>query len=49
MYAVCSILKCPIGTYTRESIPLFAAVAVVTLFLIFVPGAVLLLPNLIFG
>ncbi|MCT7374183.1 TRAP transporter large permease [Chelativorans salis] len=49
MYAVCSIMKCPIGAYTRESVPLFAAVALVTLFLIFVPGAVLLLPNLIFG
>ncbi|WP_265519091.1 TRAP transporter large permease [Nitratireductor luteus] len=49
MYAVCSILKCPVGAYTRESMPLFAAVALVTLFLIFVPGAVLLLPNLIFG
>ncbi|MCT8989217.1 TRAP transporter large permease subunit [Chelativorans sp. SCAU2101] len=49
MYAVCSILKCPIGAYTRESIPLFAAVAVITLFLVFVPEAVLFLPNLIFG
>ncbi|WP_246226263.1 TRAP transporter large permease [Chelativorans xinjiangense] len=49
MYAVCSILQCPIGAYTRESAPLFAAVALVTLFLIFVPGAVLLLPRLIFG
>src|SRR5690606_42086766 len=49
MYAVCSILKCPIGAYSRESITLFAAVAVITLFLVFVPEAVLFLPNLIFG
>ncbi|WP_163269286.1 TRAP transporter large permease [Chelativorans alearense] len=49
MYAVCSILQCPIGAYTRESMPLFTAVALVTLFLIFVPGAVLFLPRLIFG
>ncbi|HMA14473.1 MAG: TRAP transporter large permease [Bacteroidota bacterium] len=49
MYAVCSILKCPIGDYTRESLPLFAAVSVVTLLLIFLPGMVLFVPNLIFG
>jgi tripartite ATP-independent transporter DctM subunit len=49
MYAVCSILKCPIGAYTRESLPLFAAVALVTLLLIFLPGLVLFVPNLIFG
>jgi tripartite ATP-independent transporter DctM subunit len=49
MYAVCSILKCPIGEYTRESIPLFIAVAVMTLILIFLPGLVLFVPNLVFG
>jgi len=49
MYAVCSILKCPIGEYTRESIPLFVAVSFVTLLLIFIPQAVLFVPDLIFG
>jgi TRAP-type transport system large permease protein len=49
MYAVCSILKCPIGEYTRESVPLFIAVALVALVLVFVPGFVLFVPNLIFG
>jgi tripartite ATP-independent transporter DctM subunit len=49
MYAVCSILKCPIGEYTRESAPLFVAVVLVTLLLVFVPGLVLFLPRLIFG
>jgi TRAP-type transport system large permease protein len=49
MYAVCSILRCPIGEYARESIPLFIAVTLVTLVLIFVPGFVLFIPNLIFG
>ncbi|MFC6489206.1 TRAP transporter large permease [Nitratireductor sp. GCM10026969] len=49
MYSVCTILKCPIGEYTRESVPLLLAVAAVTLILIFVPGAVLFVPNLIFG
>jgi tripartite ATP-independent transporter DctM subunit len=49
MYAVCSILRVPIGEYTRESVPFFIAVAVVSLLLIFVPQAVLFVPNLIFG
>jgi tripartite ATP-independent transporter DctM subunit len=49
MYAVCSILRCPIGEYTRESLPFFVAVALVTLALVFLPGAVLFVPNLIFG
>jgi tripartite ATP-independent transporter DctM subunit len=49
MYAVCSILRCPIGDYSRESIPLFAAVGLVTLLLIFLPSVVLFVPNLIFG
>jgi tripartite ATP-independent transporter DctM subunit len=49
MYAVCSILKVPIGEYARESVPLFVAVALVSLVLIFVPAIVLLVPNLLFG
>ena len=49
MFAVCQILKCPIGVYTRESMPFLIAVSAVTLLLIFVPGIVLWIPNLIFG
>lgn len=49
MYAVCSILKVPVGEYTRESAPLLLAVTVVTLMLIFIPQAVLFVPNLIFN
>lgn len=49
MYAVCSILKCPIGDYTRESLPFLIAVSAVALLLIFVPQIVLLVPDLIFG
>jgi tripartite ATP-independent transporter DctM subunit len=49
MYAVCSILRVPIGEYTRESIPLFIAVAVVSMMLIFMPQAVLFVPDMIFG
>lgn len=49
MYAVCSILKVPIGDYTRESVPLFIAVGIVSLLLIFVPSIVLFVPDLIFS
>lgn len=49
MYAVCSILKCRIGEYTREALPFLAAVAAVTIALIFLPEVVLFVPDLIFG
>jgi len=49
MYAVCSILRCPIGDYTRESLPFLLAVGAVTLLLIFVPEVVVFLPDLLFG
>jgi len=49
MYAVCSILRCPVGAYTRESLPFLVATGLVTLFLIFVPEIVLFVPDLIFG
>lgn len=49
MFVVCQILKCPIGEYTRESVPFLIAVAAVTLLLIFVPQVVMFLPDLLFG
>jgi tripartite ATP-independent transporter DctM subunit len=49
MYAVCSILRVPVGEYTWESLPFFLAVAAVTLGLILIPGVVLFLPDLMFG
>jgi tripartite ATP-independent transporter DctM subunit len=49
MYTVCSILRVPIGEYTRESVPLFVAVGLVSILLVFVPGLILFVPNLIFG
>ena len=49
MYAVCSIMRCPVEEYSREALPLLAAVAVVTLLLILLPGVVLFVPGLIFG
>ena len=45
MYAVCSILKCPIAEYTRELVPLFVAVAIVTLLLIWLPQPIFMAPE----
>lgn len=49
MYAVCSVLKTSVGEYTREGIPFFLAIAAVAILLIFLPGVVLFVPNLLFG
>jgi tripartite ATP-independent transporter DctM subunit len=49
MYAVCTILDCPISDYTRESLPFLVTVAVVSALLIFFPTIVLFIPDLIFG
>jgi TRAP-type C4-dicarboxylate transport system permease large subunit len=49
MFVVCQILKCPIGQYTRESMPFLVAVSLLTLVLIFVPELVLVVPDWIFG
>lgn len=49
MYAVCSILRCPIAHYTRESLPFLLAIVLVTALLIAFPSIVLLLPNALFG
>ncbi|MBM3538786.1 MAG: TRAP transporter large permease subunit [Alphaproteobacteria bacterium] len=49
MFVVCQIIRCPIGEYTRESMPFLIAVAAVAFLLIFVPATVLLVPNWLFG
>jgi tripartite ATP-independent transporter DctM subunit len=49
MFVVCQILRCPIGEYTSESMPFLVAVSLVALLLIFLPGIVLFMPNLLFG
>jgi tripartite ATP-independent transporter DctM subunit len=49
MYAVCSILRCRISDYTRESMPFLLVVGAVTLLLVFLPEVVLIVPDLIFG
>jgi tripartite ATP-independent transporter DctM subunit len=47
MYSVCSILNCSVAAYSRAAVPLFLAVVMVVLVLVFLPEAVLFLPNLL--
>jgi TRAP-type transport system large permease protein len=49
MFVVCQVLRCPIGEYTRESVPFLIAVSAVTILLIFTPEIVLVVPNWLFG
>jgi tripartite ATP-independent transporter DctM subunit len=49
MYTVCSILDCRVEEYLKECVPFIAAIVLVDIILIFFPGIVLFIPNLIFG
>lgn len=47
MYSVCSILNCSVGSYTRAAVPLFLAIVLVVMVLVFVPQIVLFLPGVL--
>ena len=47
MYTVCGLLDTPMDEYTREALPLIAAVVVLIFVMAFVPQIVLFLPNLL--
>lgn len=47
MYSVCSILNCGIPAYSRAAAPLFLAVMLVVLALVFLPDLVLFLPRVL--
>ncbi|MCD8349527.1 MAG: TRAP transporter large permease [Planctomycetaceae bacterium] len=49
MYTACSLLKCPIETYTKDAMPYIIAVLIVVAILAVFPQIVLFLPNLAFG
>ena len=48
MFTVCGMLKCPVDEYTREALPLLAAVIALVVLMIYVPEIVLFLPRLLF-
>lgn len=47
MYAVCGIMDCPTDEYVRESIPFVSVILLLVVILMFFPGIVLLIPNLL--
>jgi tripartite ATP-independent transporter DctM subunit len=47
MFTVCGLLGCSMDEYTREAIPFFIAIVLLVLLMVFVPGVVLFLPNLL--
>jgi len=49
MFTVCGMLKCPMDEYTREALPLIAAVLALVMLIIVWPASVLFLPDLVFG
>lgn len=49
MYTTCSILKCPIEDYVKESWPFILTVVLEVAFLAAFPDLVTFLPNLVFG
>jgi TRAP-type C4-dicarboxylate transport system permease large subunit len=48
MYTVCGMLDCPMDEYAREALPFLAAVIALIVVMIFFPGLVLFLPDLVF-
>jgi tripartite ATP-independent transporter DctM subunit len=49
LYTVCGIIKCPVEEYTKYSLPFMAAILIELAILVFLPGLVLWIPNMIFG
>ncbi|MEO8506394.1 MAG: TRAP transporter large permease [Betaproteobacteria bacterium] len=47
MFTVCGLMKTPLDEYTREALPLIAAVIVLIFAMAFFPGIVMFLPNLL--
>ncbi|MDR1955232.1 MAG: TRAP transporter large permease [Treponema sp.] len=49
LYTVCGIIDCPPEEYTKASLPFMVAVLLELAILVFLPGLVLWIPNMIFG
>ncbi|NEU31069.1 TRAP transporter large permease subunit [bacterium LRH843] len=49
MYTLCGILNCKMQDYLKENIPFVLTVLLLIAILMFIPGVVLYLPNLLYG
>ncbi len=48
LYTVCDILDCPIEEYFKETMPFYAAVIALVLIMVFIPGVIMWVPNLLY-
>ena len=49
LFAVCGVLNCPVEECAKEEIPFLIAILLLLAILVFLPGVVLWIPNMIFG
>jgi tripartite ATP-independent transporter DctM subunit len=49
LYIVCDILDCPVEVYFKQTMPFYVAVIILDIILIFIPDAVMWLPNLVYN
>lgn len=49
MFTVCSIVDCPIPEFVKECIPFIIALLLALIFVTYIPGISLFVPNLVFG
>lgn len=49
LYSVCGIMDCKVEDYTKAALPFFAAIMLELCLLVFFPGLVTWIPNMIFG
>lgn len=49
LYTVCDILDVPVEQYFVETLPFYVAIIVLVLIIIFIPGVIMWLPNLVYG
>ena len=48
MFTACSILECSIEEYIKECIPFIVAILLLVVFMLFFPGVVMFIPNLVY-
>lgn len=49
LYVVCDILEVPVSQYFVETLPFYAAIIILVIIMVFFPGVIMWLPNLVYG
>lgn len=48
LYVVCGIIDCPLQDFVKDAMPFYFAIFLLVIFLVFFPGIVMWLPNLVY-